>query len=203
MASLAKIIFDAPTHTYRVAGEHWPGVNEAMKAGGLSPDISKFVNWSLLDGKRELGQNVHKMCEEIDWTGRTRPEFADLVGYEKAYRTFLELERPTWRIVEKCLAHRRYRYCGTPDRVGFIPKFGETVVDIKSGQIHDHFGPALAAYGMLARCRKGYKRIVLKLHANGTYDIHEFNNPNDEDAFKAAVKIYWWKKDKKGLKVAA
>jgi hypothetical protein len=99
-------------------------------------------------------------------------------------------------MIEKPVYSLRYRFAGTPDRIGALNKLA--IVDIKS-TLELSPATALQTGGYEIAYNEFHKepikeRIAVLLTANGKYKIEPYKDKNDINVFLAALSVYNWKK---------
>lgn len=194
------LAFDAETHRYTFEGMPYPSVTRVLKL----LDNYSGVNPELLDFAAARGQAVHAATALDD-----RDDLDDasldpqLCPYIEAWRRFKrEAHYEPWAI-EMAVAHGRFRYAGTLDRVAAVNgKFA--VIDIKSGLIPITAGPQLAAYAeaydWLVRDaalaphppEMPKLRYVVQLRPDGCYRLEKFTSPEDFGVFRNALELRRW-----------
>jgi len=149
------------------------------------------------------GRIVHKATALLDgWNSAPGLDWSTLDqafhGYAHAWERFkresgfkpLRIERPVRSV--------RYGYCGTPDRVGWLPqKRGDvlTLVDIKTSQaVEGWWAFQVAAYAVADEAMFG-QRIRLRqsviLRPTGRYDLPPaWGSPSDWPIFLSFLNVF-------------
>ena len=200
------ILFDEEPHSYTVKGIKVLSVTQTIALAGLGPDFF-LVPPAVLKMAQDRGSAVHLACAfmdagELDWS-TVDPR---IIGYVKAYEKFRK-ECPMKTVaIEKKLSAMigPYQLAGTPDLIGFI-KGRRAVVDLKTSQtMSKSMGLQTAAYRLLW-CYSNPRQLLhdrygLQLKKDGTYKLIPHEDPDDEQAFLAALeyanakkKIERWK----------
>lgn len=126
------LIFDEPTHTYRVGAKVIPSVTQVMQRAGLI-DLS-MIPAATLEKARQEGKAVHRMVE-AECKGLTYAKFPEwLEPYRRAWHAFVEWSGFELWSSEERLFNGRYGYAGTPDLVGIPHKFKDpqpSIFDLK------------------------------------------------------------------------
>lgn len=181
---MSVIEFDEAKHQYKVDGKVVPSVTEILEhitAVGYGK-----VNPSILEEAKERGTAVHEMTENTDLG--FEPEYVDpfIEGYIVAYLRFLNDYDVEWDYIE----HRFYEplrgFCGTADRVGKLDGH-PCVLDIKTAS-------SPSADQKIAVCCQtaaynaglgdvGYDRYALYLHSDGSYDLFNCADYEEERDF--------------------
>lgn len=183
------IKFNEERHEYSVDGVIIPSVSEIIKP--LTVDtVEKAKPW-LRDIAALRGSRIHQITMLMDY-GEDVEVDADISGYIKAYRRFLDDYNPKWEGIETIVYHDGLGYAGTIDRYGTVN--GHTcVVDIKTGAYNKHTMSAqLGAYVSALRKMKGYsasQAFDLMLSKDGTYEIKYINHLSAA-LFEHCLEIY-------------
>ena len=182
--------FNEEAHVYTVDGKRMPGINEILESAGITrgiPDIPA------VKAAVEKGTIVHKYLELLDTNQLGCYEVdANVQPYINAWGKFLgdspfELCRDK---VEYLVYNEELRYCTRIDRVMKLE--GELVtVNIKTGRSIKHYSVQSAAEAMAIGARR---RCSVYLSEDGNFNVEEYRDCEDEEVFRAAVKIYDWKK---------
>jgi hypothetical protein len=194
-----------PDHTYIWRGEELVSVTQVIEQVGLI-DLTRVPSETLWY-TAEWGRMIHRACELHD---RGTLDYdaldPDLRPYVDAYLAFLETGifkvDPDW--IERRLAHPRFRYAGTPDRVGWSASGHRAVLDLKSGVttgLHPANGLQLAAYGELIHENDGGKVLVrfgLQLcpGKRPPYRLEAYRDPDDLRVFLNALSVVQWRRRK-------
>lgn len=186
-----KLVFDEVKHEYFLNGSKLPSVTKILQGAGVI-DLSG-IPLDKLEVARQRGIDVHSACELYDLDNLQE-------GYSNPYLdAWIEFRRDTGFMpleIEKPVYSTRYRFAGTPDRVGMLNKL--TIVDIKTSE---DLSPATAlqtsgyelAYNEF-NDNKVKERVAVLLTAEGKYKIEPYRDKNDTNVFLAALSIFNWKK---------
>ena len=180
------IVFEPDTHAYAVDGNVRRSVTQVLEDAGIS-------DWSgappeILGPAQERGRAVHACCHFIN-KRNLDPDTVDerIGGYVEAYKSFRRDHNFRPRLSEH-IVYRRIaitgadvvrpresdlHIVGTLDAEGSIAKWGDLVVDIKTGDETDAWRVQLAAYvrSLDRRAPFTHKRLVVKLDRSGSYRL--------------------------------
>lgn len=187
--------FESAPHRYTVGGTLVPGVNAALRAGGLVQDLS-----FLSDEYRQRGKAVHAATLHYDLTGDYVVLPDDWQPYFTAYRRLREAVRCRWRQLEQPRVSRALRYASTPDRVGLVTG-RQAVVEIKTGYAAPFHGPQLAGQDLLlpgGGVRSPRRRLGFYLRRDGSFKVEEYTDPADYGQILRAVARWWEASDGEG-----
>lgn len=201
VASPAAFRFDPETHCYTVGGVKVPSVSEVLRLAGLV-DYSK-VPPGRLKRKAELGSTVHANCYLHD-QGDLDPDSIDndVKPYLAAWRLF-RLAHPCEILASEQMFLGELdglRFGGTLDRL--VKLEGRSgILDIKcTYQAHPHhaiqtagYAIALESLGTPARRVSYYRRSIVYLRKDATFEVRQCLDPHDGDIFAAALRIAHWK----------
>ncbi|HEU0283497.1 MAG TPA: hypothetical protein VFQ99_06900 [Gallionella sp.] len=185
------LTFDAATHTYRWRGVIVPSVTQIL---GQLTDLS-MVPPDVLERKRQIGTWVHAAIEldlknDLDYDSIGE----DWRGY---FDGWLKFKRESGFAVvdaEAKVYSEKYRYAGTLDLLGDLPKVGRALIDTKcTATMYPSVGPQTAAYAEAHGATKA-KRYALQLKPTGTYELHACPDKGDFGVFLAAKTLYDWRK---------
>lgn len=193
---MANLIFYDDTHRYTVDGEEVPSVSELTRF--LTREIYGDVNQYVLDAAAERGTKVHKAAEALDKFGSVEID-DDLVGYIKAYVSFLKDNKPVWSKVEWAVNNGTL-YAGTIDRYGEIGgRHG--IVDLKTTANIDKGHRVLytAAQNLYRMAIEADNKVefldILQLRKDGTYSLIELDI--QDELAKACIVMHEALKKKK------
>lgn len=183
--------FDKPTHTYRWNGQIVPSVTQVLA------QLSDFsmVRPDVLERKRQIGQWVHKAIE-LDLADDLDEESIgdDWRGYFNGWRKFRAESGFVASASEQQVYSEKYRFAGTLDLAGELPKAGTAIIDAKcTTMIYPTVGPQVAAYSEAAGCPKA-KRFALQLSPDGKYELHPLTDRGNFGVFLAALTLHNWRK---------
>lgn len=183
-----KITFDESAHRYTVDGVEVPSVTEVCRF--LSYDQKSDRPW-LAKVAADRGTRVHAACAAIDY-GEEPEEDAEISGYLKAYRRFLNDYRPDWEGIEYTVGDAQLGLAGTIDRFGTLYDRRSCILDIKTGaKLHDApIRAQLTGYTNLIAITRGFfpnHLYALQLSKDGTYQLREFRR--DYDLLDACIFI--------------
>lgn len=185
----AGLVLDREAHRYYYNGKRVAGVTEILSGVGII-DASWFTEES-----RDRGTQVHRAMEllvhgQLDW--KTVDE--RIIGYVQAGEKFLReagVIIGDQRSLTEHLVYSTFRYGGKVDALLYLFGKSPTVVDWKTGE--PTFGRIqTAAYADPLSEELGLplERAAVKLSADGTYRLHEYDDADDLDDFLAAARIY-------------
>jgi hypothetical protein len=180
--SSEPLVFEPATHRYSVGEEVLVSVTQALKLAGVV-DYS-MIPQDILRAAAERGTYVHKMIQYwLDGELDLDKVPGGMLGYLDAARRFLDQSRFEAHRVECRDWNPTLRYAGTWDVDGGIGASADpAIVDWKTGMILDGHAPQLAGYSLLKRNPRSYRRIAVKLNADGTFRAHEFPSPQHPEA---------------------
>ena len=190
-----KIVFKKDTHEYFVNDVKKICISDVVQGLQLA-DFGAVPKHYLIEG-RERGKEVHAICESWD-KGILVIESVDdrLMGYTKAWLSYLKDYRPEWLWIEKIAYSPIIDVCGTVDRVGVISKV-KTLVDIKTSEmILPSTTLQTAVYQKMYECMTGEKiksRLIVHLSEGGKYKIEEHKDNTDINYAMASIMTYKWK----------
>jgi len=189
-----ELVFNPETHEYFLNGSKLPGVTSILQDTGII-DLSG-IPYARLEAAREFGIAVHSACELYDLDDLNEKELDhNLRPYLDAWIKFktdtgfelIEIEKPVYSV--------RYRFAGTPDRIGAFD--GLTLVDIKStAALSPATALQTAGYEIAHNefsADKIKKRMTVLLTANGEYKLEPHKDKNDINVFLAALSVFNWR----------
>lgn len=190
---MAEIEFRKENHKYIVDGVEIASVTNILSSEG-------FIDNSFCDEPSRIrGDYVHQATHLYD-LGMLDEETLDpaLAGYLKAWKKFKADSDLKLLYSEKPLYSERYKFCGTPDKIGIA--FGENIIiDIKSGSIPAWTVLQLAGYEMLILENnlfiKPIIRAAVQLKEDETYTLKFYKDRKDEQIFLSILVCYNWKKN--------
>lgn len=208
-----KTEFDPVTHIGKVDGEIWPSVTQLLQEFKLV-DFSNVPD-ERLEFKRILGTRVHAATVLIDNGSfdedHAKEKFPEILPYLESYRKFRTIEDFEPIHKEMRLFSKLWKFHGAPDESGInlgIHHDRLCIVDYKcTWAMYASAGPQLYGYEMLIRenasalglppqlIKKSFRRFGLLLKPNKNYDLVKFENPNDEQDFKACLWLHWRKRN--------
>lgn len=205
-----RFAFDEVTHRYTVDGQTIPSVTQVLRAAGLVDygDIPEPV----LKYAAERSVAVHLACEYFDQDDLD-PDSLDpeVMPYVAAWRSFrLRYPGDILACEQRHLGNLNgFHYGMTLDRlVNFVTHKRErlAILDIKcTRKIHPWNGVQLAGYaigmttsGTVAKRLSHYRRLLVQLKPDATYQLHECEDANDGEVFAAALRIAHWKISNRG-----
>lgn len=177
-----------------IGGVWIPSVTEILEQVGLAQDFSS-VPPAVLEHARLRGRALHKA---IAWhalgildEGSIHPEIEP--GF-RAYQRFLAEAKhePLWS--EKELRHPTWKFCGHPDRVGWINGNTRVLIDFKYQDSTDLRAGTYQLSGYELLCQANFptepieKLMLLELHKDSTYRLHTVKA--DHQTFLAALLVY-------------
>lgn len=177
-----RVVYRDASHTYLDAdtGDVLPGVTSLLHRGGHVDD-----RWYTEEGRRR-GREVHRLTADYDLgllgcaPKALGPKYkAQVLAYAQA----VSIIQPEWSHVEEVLGSGRYRFAGTPDRVGLI--YGaRAICEIKNGAKEKWHGYQTALQAILAAEEVGLPgdalvRYVIYLGKNGRWSLEEYPDRGD------------------------
>lgn len=187
---MPALAFNPDLHEYRVDGRLLPGVTDVLKGVGII-DMSK--PW-YTDYERDRGKAIHSACEMLDTPADGALDWDSLdeaiVGYVRAWQSFLVESGAKILNVERKLWSPEYGFAGTLDRVLWWQD-ARTIVDIKTGQPEKWHALQTAAYQILDGAAT--ERCCVYLRENGKFRVcvHPMKDAaNDRARFLAALATY-------------
>lgn len=183
----ADIQFDPATHIYRVGGRIVRSVTQVLEDGGLS-DWSG-VPAAVLRDAQVRGTMVHRACHFINKNNLDPASIDERIGgYIEAYNKF----KRDWQLQvrhSETMIYRRLQITGedsyvsnptdleiigTLDLEGSIRKINDLLIDIKTGEPTEAWGPQTAGYlrAFSRSAQHTHKRLLLQLKKTGNYKMH-------------------------------
>lgn len=197
-AAFSGLHFDTATHTYRVGGQPIPSVTQILEASKIS-DFSG-VPPEILRHAADRGTAVHQACWFDDQNDLDESSLhPEVTGYLNAWRRFRDEQDIAITLIETRV-YSSMGFAGTFDRLVTMPKWGEAMLDLKTGEETASWRIQLAAYvrgfyGKLApKCRRG----AVKLRRDGTYSLHWYEMRDmvrDWNVFAGALTVYQYRKE--------
>lgn|SRR5574341_116369 len=186
----AVLTFDAGAHRYALGGRELPSVTSILRDAGL---IDHSAPW-FTDEVRNRGTYVHQAIallveQDLDW------ETLDpaLVPYVQAFDRWRAEGNFVIEATEQRVCDEALGYAGTADLMakrwsGATSAWLSYLVDVKCGTVPPSVGPQTAAY---ARCLDFWRfRASLNLRSDGAYRFELLEDPEDEDDFLAALRLF-------------
>jgi hypothetical protein len=187
-------VFKEEDHSYWNGGVKYPSVTQIISDMGLYGDTSYFTDYS-----RDRGLFVHKI---IQWhlSGELDESSIDSVlqPYFDAWLRFEKEAAYVSEVCEKVMASDMLHFAGTADHIGHLNGH-YCIADVKTGAPSPAHAIQTAAYAILLK-HPGVKRFSLYLTDKGNYKLIENKDRQDEQIFKSALALYFWKQNnlKKG-----
>lgn len=194
LGALAKLTFQEKGHRYSYNGARVPNVTSIVDS--LLP--FRGAPASLMEEARFRGTRVHEITAAIDSGEDPRLSRKDktFLPYLEAWLLFRSDCRFTPLAIEERVFHRKHRFAGTLDRIGYI-NGGLSVVDLKTGALYPEYALQTAAYKEAANDgRQGEKiqgRWAVQLTDKGTYVLTPYTDKADFSVFLAAMTLNNWK----------
>lgn len=172
---MPQVFLDEASHVYwdKEQKKNYDSVTTIIKALGLSrnyENISSFYS--------ERGKAVHKVVELVDKGTLLESTVSDVIKpYLEGYRKFLRDSGYKPHAWEVALGHEVLRFAGTIDKVGYLPKLGLGIMDVKTGDgtIDPAVEDQLCGYDVLWSednpDMPAMWRYALQLRSNGTYAL--------------------------------
>lgn len=190
MGSRDLLTFDAERHEYRLLGGVVPSVTQI-----LSPlvDLSGIAK-SVLEAKRQLGQDVHFACELLDEDDLDESSLTEEVEpYVRAYRKFKADTGTLVLLNEHQVGEPTLMYAGTLDRV-LLLNGQRWLVDLKTCiSTPLAVGPQTAAYLRALGDSTVTHRGALRLRPDGTYRLDPLTGADDWACFMACLTLHRFK----------
>lgn len=188
----APLTFDETAHRYTLDGRELPSVTRVLRDAGLIDCSAPWFTEAVRDRGTFVHQAIALLVEgDLDWDTLD----PGLVPYVQAF--------DRWRldggfIVEACelrLCDETLGYAGTADLLakrwsGATGSWVSYLIDVKCGAVPPSVGPQTAAY---LRClaHEGWRfRAVLNLRPDAAYRFDLLEDPEDEDDFLAALRLF-------------
>lgn len=183
------VTFDPDTHTYSTHGVKYPSVTQVISAAGLYGDTSHFTEYS-----RDRGSYVHKAIE-LSISDELDTDSLDPViqPYLDAWLRFVSEAGYVSEVCEKVMASEVFRFAGTVDHIGHLNGH-YCLLDVKTGAPAPAHAIQTGAYAILLK-HPGVKRFSLYLTDEGKYKLVENKDRQDEQIFKSALALYFWKQN--------
>lgn len=193
-ASGGVVEYDDAFHVYRVDGEVWPSVTQALS---VLEDFSG-VNPIALQIAGDRGSRVHKLCEQIANEPNELQHYAIVAGEDEWVATralhFSEWFRgcaPEVLATEHIVVNRALRYCGRCDLI--VRLNGKVwLIDIKTGQLRKTVGPQLAGYAAGVSEWNIQKRAALHLTGE-VAKLVPYPGLTDMSIFVSALNVWRFK----------
>jgi len=191
------IDFEVATHTYRdtATGLVIPSVTTVIRESGMMDGAEFFT-----ESARLRGTAVHAACHYLDegdldesWAERNE----QLAGYLRAWQRF----KVEARFQPKLIEHRvssPLGYAGTLDRTGILgaSEVVNALIDLKTGPHQRWHAIQSAAYAGAIEKPRRFRRLTVRLDADGGYDVIEHPSARyteDFTVFLAALKLHQWR----------
>lgn len=190
MGTRELLTFDEDRHEYRLLGSVVPSVTQLLRPLVDFSGIPKTV----LDAKRQLGQDVHFACQLLDEDDLDEASVEDHVRpYLLAYRKFkadtgARVVQNELRVAEPMLL-----YAGTLDRVMEL-NGAKWLIDLKTCiSTPIAVGPQTAAYMRALGDISVTHRGALRLRPDGTYRLDALTGADDWSCFVACITLHRFK----------
>lgn len=195
MNDAAAVVFNEEAHTYTREGVLLPSVTQVLKR---LYDFS-MVDPAVLAAKAHLGKAVHLACELDDIGDLVEESVAPAVApYLAAYRKF-KAEKCSRMVAVEQVVYNAVGYAGKLDLLADI-EADRWMIDWKT-PLSIHPAVALQTAGYAAALPRDLmavpgsgrlRRAALQLKDDGTYRLHEFNDPADFPTFMSFLNCYRW-----------
>ena len=184
-----EVTFNSLNHEYTAHGVKYPSVTQVISSAGLYGDTSFFTDYS-----RDRGTFVH-LAIQLHLSGELDEDTIDpvILPYFEAWTSFVKEAGYVSDECEKVMASDIYHFAGTIDHIGHLNGHF-CLLDVKSGAPSPSHAIQTAGYSILLK-HPGVKRFSLYLKDNGTYKLIENKDRQDEQIFKAALAVYFWKQN--------
>jgi hypothetical protein len=194
-----EVEFDEAKHEYRVAGVLVPSVTKIL--GDLS--MMKRLDPEMLADAAHRGRLVHMAVHYYneDLLDESSVDPA-IESYVRAWARFCRDYQYEPEINELVGYSEKWGYAGTPDTLGKwkqLRRRPRVLIDVKSGAADPVHGPQTAAYVEIAReaglleKHEMPQRAVVRLQANGFFQVDPMLDPADWSTFIAALTTYRFK----------
>jgi hypothetical protein len=205
--------FEPSSHVYRVNGVSVPSVTQLLDDAGLTADYS-VVAPHVLQRARERGLHVDQCCELYDADDLDfRSVHPEALPYVEAWARFREHEGFRPLVAQLPLFHPTYAYAGTADAVGLLPGTRPVVVERKTtaklaatvalqvaGYALDGLWYAPPGGGVLSPVPwERPARLGVQLRRDGTYQIVNYQDPDDFAGFLGVVALGRWRGARRAL----
>lgn len=193
--------FDPAAHRYKLDGTPVPSVTQV-----LDPLLELWrIPAAVLKAAGDFGAHVHLACHL--WNLGQLDEAAldpHLQPYLLGWKNFLSATGCELVNSEQQVFHPKYRYAGTLDAQGLMPRPRSrdpvhTLIDIKSGLVPPTVGPQTAAYAECLRAmpepRVIKRRLCVQLHDGGPpfFKVFDLTEVGDFSMFLSALNIFRFK----------
>lgn len=183
------VTFNQETHEYKEHGIKYPSVTQVIAASGMYGDTSYFTDYS-----RDRGTFVHTV---IQWhlSGDLDEATIDpiIMPYFEEWKRFEKEADYVPECCEKIMASDLYHFAGMVDHIGHLNGH-YCLIDVKTGAPNPAHAIQTAAYKILLN-HAGVKRFTLYLNDEGKYKLTENKDGQDQQVFKAALAVYFWKQN--------
>lgn len=190
------VTFNDERHEYRIDGAIVPSVTQVLEP--IRRELGG--NAETLEYKRSIGKALDLA---IELNERNDLDFASLdVAVVPFFEAWIQFKHDSgFRVLlNQTIVHsRKLRYAGKPDLIGTrgITQNPDELLDTKCVWTIDPVTAIqTAAYSMAAAESLGVrikKRGGVQLLRDGKYKFHPYNNPADENVFKACLLVNAWK----------
>lgn len=182
------LTFDEDKHEYKYNGVVVPSVTQILSMCSSY----KYVNKGLLDRASAFGNAVHLATELFDQGILDEDDLDEnITPYLNGWKKYKADSGIKITAIEQRV-YSRLGYAGTLDRSGSIVK-QRTIVDIKTCTVvQKETALQLAGYGLAAKIIRPFKRVSVQLLPND-YKIHNYDDDEDFEIFKALLTVHKWK----------
>lgn len=189
------ILLQEEPRRYLYRGQRYRSLTDRIHDAGFGDDFSR-VSPERMAFAQTRGRMVHLACQYVD-EGQLDPSTVDarIAGYVDAYRKFIR-DCPVKTILsERRLVCESLQMGCTPDWIGFIHGSGRRcVIERKTTQ---HRSPSARlqtagqklVWNVLNPHQPVYERYGLRLCIDGTYQLSEHTDAEDELAFIDALEF--------------
>lgn len=195
--------YDPDFHVYRVDGDPWPSVTQALDV------ITDFGNIpaEILKRAADRGTRVHQFAHRLNTedAGRVMDELRAEEEWVQLrvmqYADFLNVVAPDIVASEALICNVEHRYCGRGDLIArprhppgeLAPRAGRLAfIDLKTGGLSKTFGPQLAGYAAGWPFEPIEDRYVLQVTDKG-WKLLPYDDPWDFDVFLSCLNIWRFK----------
>jgi hypothetical protein len=178
---------DREKHEYRYDGRKLISITDCMKTAGIIDNVfaSDFDLW--------VGTATHRAIE-LYIKGTLKWETLD-PSLHPRIEAWVEFETHTGFVAtdtEKSIVNPMWGIAGTLDVLGRFPNGKEGIIELKSGNVSRWAGVQSAGQDILLGGPRRL-RYGMKVPARGRPSVTPFTDPDDYNAFQAAVIIANWK----------
>lgn len=200
---MSDLTFNSEKHEYFWKNKKVLGVNQVLDAAGFKnyeivcseceSQIHSFVNEEIMERAANFGKALHHACHLLslgilDWDTVDK----ELLPYLEGWQQFC-VDYEAWHVAsEKMVYSEAFEFAGTVDNISEL-SIGRTIIDIKTGRKNKKHRLQLAGYALAENPDAKRAAVYLGPDYEDNYSFELFDNPEDLDAFTAALEIAKWK----------